>query len=147
MTQLSEHFTLEELTQSDIAVRKGLDNTPDDDSLENLKELTLYLEQIRALLGVPMHINSGYRAPKVNAAVGGSSHSAHMRGEAADFIAPDFGTPQEIAKMIINNGAIEFDQIIYEGTWVHFAISDKMRRQVMTAHFAGGHASYTSGIA
>lgn len=143
---LTEHFTLEELTHSEAAIRKGLDNTPDAETIENLRELAGYLERVRKLLGVPIHINSAYRSPKVNSAVGGSSVSAHMTGQAADFVAPQFGTPQEIAKAIIASD-IQFDQVIYEGTWVHFGIRGDLRRQALTAHFAGGKATYTQGIA
>lgn len=146
MTQLSEHFTLQELTSSDVALRKGIDNTPPEDVVSNLTELALALEQVRELLGCPMHINSGYRSPKLNAAVGGSSTSAHMTGQAADFVAPDFGTPQQIAHHIAAS-AIPFDQLIFEGTWVHFGIRGDMRRQVLTAHFSGGKVTYTQGIA
>jgi hypothetical protein len=143
---LSEHFTLEELTVSEVALRKGIDNTPNAEVIANLTELAGFLEKVRDLLGVPMHINSAYRGPKVNAAVGGSTTSAHMTGQAADFVAPQFGTPQEIAKHIIES-EIQFDQLIYEGTWVHFGIRGDMRRQVLTAHFDGGKATYTQGIA
>lgn len=146
MTNLTEHFTLEELTHSDIAIRKGIDNTPPADIIGNLTELALHLEKVRELLGVPMHINSAYRSPKVNAAIGGSSTSAHMTGQAADFIAPSFGTPQEIAIEIAASD-IPFDQLIFEGAWVHFGIRGDMRRQILTAHFSGGKATYTSGIA
>lgn len=146
MTQLSEHFTLEEMTASDVAIRKGIDNTPTPEIVANLTELAGFLEQVRELLGCPMHINSGYRSPKVNAAVGGSSTSAHMTGQAADFVAPDFGTPQQIAHHIAAS-EIPFDQLIYEGTWVHFGIRGDMRRQVLTATFSGGKATYTQGIA
>lgn len=142
---LSPNFTLDELTHSDIAIRKGIDNTPNADVTANLTELALTLEKVRALLGVPIHINSGYRGPKVNAAVGGSTTSAHMTGQAADFIAPAFGTPKEVATKIAESD-IEFDQLIHEGRWVHIGIRGDMRRQVLTAHFDGGRATYTSGI-
>ena len=143
---LSPNFTLEELTHSEIGIRKGIDNTPPADIVANLSELALTLEKVRYLLGVPMHINSAYRSPKVNAAVGGSSTSAHMTGQAADFTAPAFGTPQEIAIEIAASD-IEFDQLIFEGAWVHLSIRGDMRRQVLTAHFVGGKATYTTGIA
>lgn len=143
---ISPNFTLDELTHSDIALRKGIDNTANAEIIANLTELALTLEKVRDLLGVPMHINSAYRGPKVNAAVGGSSTSAHMTGQAADFTAPAFGTPQEIAIEIAASD-IEFDQLIFEGAWVHIGIRGDMRRQIMTAHFDGGKASYTQGIA
>lgn len=144
---LSEHFTIEELTHSDIAVRKGIDNTPNAEALANLAELALSLEKVRDLLGVPIHINSAYRSPKLNSATGGSSTSAHMTGQAADFVAPQFGTPKEIAIEIAASD-IQFDQLIFEGAWVHFGIRGDMRHQILTATFnGGGKATYTSGIA
>mgnify|MGYP001579234496 CR=1 FL=1 len=143
---LSAHFTLEEMTHSEIAMRKGIDNTPSAEVIVNLTELAGVLEQVRDLLGVPIHINSAYRGPKVNAAVGGSPTSAHMTGQAADFIAPQFGTPIKIAELIAASN-IDFDQLIYEGTWVHIGIRGDMRRQILTAHFKDGKATYTQGIA
>jgi hypothetical protein len=145
VTQLSEHFSLEEMTSSEVAIRKGIDNTPSAEVVANLTELAMALEKVRSLLGVPMHINSAYRSPKANAAVGGSSTSAHMTGQAADFVAPQCGTPQDIAQKIAASD-IAFDQLIYEGTWLHFGIRGDMRRQVLTAHFEGGKATYTQGI-
>ena len=146
---LTANFTLSELTVSEVAARNGLDNTPNGAVIENLKRLAALLEQIRSLLGCPVIVHSGYRSTAVNKAVGGSSTSAHCDGRAADFIAPAFGTPQEIAK-VIKNAGIVFDQLIYEGTWVHIAVpraDEQPRQQVLTAHFSGGPATYTEGIA
>lgn len=143
---LTPHFTLEELIFSETALRKGIDNSPSEEVKANLSELALTLEKVRELLGVPLHINSGYRGPKLNAAIGGSTTSAHMTGQAADFIAPQFGTPKDIAIEIAASD-IEFDQLIFEGAWVHIGIRGDMRRQVLTANFSGGKATYTSGIA
>lgn len=142
---LSQNFTLEELTHSDLAVRKGIKNDPDPDTLENLKTLASTLEQVREVLGTPILINSGYRCPKLNAAVGGSMTSAHVQGLAADFISPKFGTPREICLAVLKSG-IPFDQIIQEGTWVHLSVDPRMRKQALTAHFANGKATYTQGI-
>ncbi len=142
---LTSHFSLEELTHSEIAVRKGLDNTPTPEIEANLAELALALEQVRELLDCPLHISSGYRSAKVNAAVGGTGTSAHCQGYAADFTAPPFGSPKDIAEKI-RDSALVWDQLIAEGTWVHISIDPKMRRQVMTAHFAGGKVSYSQGI-
>lgn len=144
--QLSPHFTLAEFTRSELAVRHGLDNTPTGPVVENLKALAATLEEVRQLLGAPIIITSGYRAPAVNRAVGGSAMSAHCHGYAADFIAPEYGTPQEVARAIRDSG-IRYDQLIYEGAWVHLSVDPKMRRQVLTAHFNGGPATYTAGIA
>ena len=81
---LSEHFTLEEMTASQLAMRQHIKNTPTAAALKNLARLAVVLEQIRALVGKPIHIDSGYRSPPLNRAVGGSSASAHMEGLAAD---------------------------------------------------------------
>lgn len=143
---LSPHFSLAELTHSDIAARRGIPNDPPADVMEHLKTLAAGLEQVRALLGVPMVINSGYRSPDLNRAVGGSAMSAHCDGWASDFIAPAFGTPQDVAKAI-RDSSLSFDQVIFEGTWVHISFAPRMRRQVLTARFNGGPATYTEGIA
>lgn len=145
---LSSHFTLAELTNSQEAVRKGLDNSPTPEILENLRQTAAGLERVREILDEPMFISSGYRSPKVNAAVGGSRTSQHMNGEAVDFTSPNYGTPLQICQAIVSNADfIDFDQLIYEGTWVHISFSDTPRREVLTARFAGGKASYTRGLA
>ena len=144
--KLSQNFSLDEFTHSEIALRKGIDNTPPADVLANLHELASQMEKVRDLLGASLHINSAYRSPKVNAAVGGASTSAHMTGQAVDFICPAFGTPLEVAIEIAASD-IEFDQLIAEGSWIHLGIRGDMRRQVLTAHFNGGKATYTAGLA
>ena len=147
MTQLTTHFSLDELTRSDTAVRLGIDNTPSNDVLDNLKVLAQGLEKVRTLLNVynrPVLISSGYRCSALNKALHGAENSAHMYGYAADFTCPDFGTPLDIVKKIAASD-IKFDQIIQEGTWVHISFDPKMRRQVLTAHFNNGVASYTIG--
>lgn len=144
---LSAHFTLEELTASDYATRKGIDNTPTTEALSNLHLLSSGLERVRYILDSPMHINSGYRCPKLNSALGGSSKSQHMEGLAADFTAPSFGTPKEICEAIADHeDFIAFDQLIYEGTWVHVSFSDQPRGSILTAHFGNGVTNYTKGL-
>jgi hypothetical protein len=143
--QLSNHFSLAEMTASEVATRKGLDNTPPPDVIENLKLLCVYLERVRDLLSAPLIVHSGYRSVKVNTAVGGSPSSAHTKGLACDFIAPEFGTPQEVCKMILESN-IAYDQLIFEQSWTHFAIGDNMRKLVLTAHFESGKAIYSPGI-
>lgn len=134
---LSEHFTLDELTRSEVAARKALDNTPDAETISNLAELALALEKVRELLGHSIHINSGYRSAKVNAAVGSKETSAHRKGWAADFVCPQFGTPQEVCRAILNS-TIDYDQVIYEfGSWVHFSVDPQMRRMALTIDASG----------
>ena len=129
---LSAHFTLVEFTCSDAALRRGLDNTPDAETIANLTELANGMEQVRALLGHPIHINSAYRGPKVNAAVGGSKNSAHMRGYAADFVCPAYGDVSAVCRAIMDS-TISYDQLIHEfGAWVHISFDPQMRRMNLT---------------
>lgn len=130
--QLSEHFTLEEATYSETAVRMGIPNQPSSLQLENMKHAAAELEKIRALLGKPMHINSWLRLPDVNVAVGGSKISSHMDGFAIDFTCAGFGTPLEVCKAIEKSG-IKFDQMIHEfARWTHISFAPEMRGQVLT---------------
>ena len=129
---LSEHFTLEEATYSETAVRMGIPNQPSSLQLENMKHAAAELEKIRALLGKPMHINSWLRLPDVNVAVGGSKISSHMDGFAIDFTCAGFGTPLEVCKAIEKAG-IKFDQMIHEyARWTHVSFAPAMRQQVLT---------------
>lgn len=83
--KLSDHFTLEELIASDTAKAKGIDNTPTDEVIANLSVLVVnVLEPLRQYFQVPIFVSSGYRSPKLNKAVGGSSTSHHLTGCAAD---------------------------------------------------------------
>jgi len=130
--QLSAHFTLEELTRSEVALRKGLDNTPSPEIVANLTELALGLEKVRELLGYPLHVNSAYRSPKVNSAVGGSKASAHMEGYAADFVCPRYGDVNAICHAIMDS-TLDYDQLIAEfGAWVHISFDPKMRHANLT---------------
>jgi zinc D-Ala-D-Ala carboxypeptidase len=144
-TYLSPHFTLDELTHSQKAVRRGLDNTPPPDVLENLRKLAQLLEAVRTHIGRPVLISSGYRSRAVNDAVGGAVTSQHLRGQAADFIAPGFGKPATIVSHLMD-APIEFDQLINEGGWVHISWAPKPRRQVLTAHFSANGVVYTPGV-
>lgn len=143
---LTEHFTLEEMVASQVAARRRIDNRPALAVIENLRRVAAVLEQIRAAVGKPITISSGYRSPALNAAVGGARESAHLQGLAADISVSGLA-PKALAKAIIGAG-IQFDQLIYEGTWVHIGLaSGKLRNQVLTATFAQGGVVYTEGIA
>lgn len=145
MMQLTKNFSLWELCRSDYAIRKGLNNNPDPDTIERLKFLASGLQEVRDLLKVPMLITSGYRSPKVNSAVGGSITSQHMKGEAADFVAPGFGTARDICEALVKS-PIKFDQLIEEGDWVHVSFTETPRRSVLTARFPNGKAVYSQGL-
>ena len=142
---LTEHFSLAELVASQVATRKGIDNKPGPAIVTNLTRLAALLEQVRVLVGVPITVSSGYRSPALNKAVGGAASSAHVLGLAADISTAKLA-PKALA-LLIRQSAIVFDQLIYEGTWVHIALSvGAPRRQVLTAKFAGGAVSYVAGI-
>lgn len=118
--KLSEHFTLDEFTISATARRKGILNIPNDTETENLRLLCVnVLEPIRALIGIPIHIDSGFRCEALNEAVGGVPDSQHRLGEAADLIT-DL-TPEELFQKIIASN-VPFDQVIQEfNEWVHIS--------------------------
>lgn len=144
--QLTEHFTLAEMTVSETAARRGINNTPGPAALENLKRTCAVLEQVRSLVGGPIVVTSGYRGPEVNAAVGGSKTSAHMTGRAADMNRPGL-TPRQLAEKIVAS-KIAFDQIILEfDSWVHIGIAEAgktPRRQVLTINNSTG--GYVEGL-
>jgi len=146
--KLTLHFDLDEFTISQIAVRLGIRNDPPPAIVENLRKLARILEDVRAILGGAILISSGYRSPELNEAVKGSKASAHIRGLAADFTAPTFGTPRECALAIMRSH-VEFDQLIVEGgRWVHLGLSEgDQRKEVLTATFGPLGTSYSRGIA
>ena len=127
---LSEHFSLEEATHSDTAIRQGIDNQPSTVQLENMKVAAQKLEQLRAITG-PLHINSWLRLPAVNVAVGGSKVSSHMDGWAID-VSCNKLTPYQLCQEVKKAG-IKFDQIIHEfGSWMHISFAPEMRQQELT---------------
>lgn len=145
-TYLSPHFTLEELTYSENAVRLSIDNSPTPAILTNLRILASNLEKVRVILWHPMLISSGYRCPELNAKTPGSSKtSAHMTGFAADFTCAGYGTPLAICKLLAQQ-LTDFDQIIQEGSWVHISFAPENRKLLTTAHFVNGEPVYTHGI-
>ena len=144
MTNLSEHFTLEEFTYSDTAKAYGIKNTPTLVHLNTMKHTCVYLlEPLRTLLTkkfgttVYLKITSGYRGAALNAKVGGSSTSQHCKGEAADIeayykkdgkkVVIPFTTTYELIKGWVKTGELSVDQCIQEqsGTakWVHVSHS------------------------
>lgn len=127
--QLTDHFTLEELSAT---LHRGIDNTIPDVLIPKVRTLAHGLEHIRVLLGKPVIVLSGYRCLALNTLVGGAKDSQHMKGEAADFIVPAFGAPYEVC-CALEASNLNFDQLIYEGTWVHCSfVDDKPRRSVLT---------------
>ncbi len=142
--QISEHFTLAELTRSSAAQRLKLDNTPDAQALARLQVLAQMLESIRLHLGAPIIVTSAYRALAVNRAVGGVTSSDHVRGQAADIVVPQYGTPLQVARSLVPViNQLSIGQLIYEhvgaSQWVHVStrIPDRPVNRVITVTNAG----------
>jgi hypothetical protein len=153
--QLSEHFNLKEFTKSETAIRKRIDNTPNAEHAQNLKNVCeKILEPVRRHFNKPVRINSGYRGPALNKAVGGSAKSQHCNGEAVDFEIDGLPNP-DLAKWVSQN--CEFDQIILEfydpkegpnSGWVHASYTSKgtNRKQILTAVTVNGKTVYKPGF-
>jgi hypothetical protein len=124
MTHLTEHFSLEELTHSDAAVRHGWDNIPNGDEIANLTRLAQLLEQVKkAVGGKPVMINSGFRSKQVNDSVGSKDSSQHRIGCAADIRVPGM-TPRQVVDACIA-ARVPFDQIILEfDAWTHISVAN-----------------------
>ena len=139
MENISKHITYKEATRSEAANRENLDNTPDAEQLKNMKALAMYIfEPLRIWVGGPIRINSFFRAPDVNVAVGGSTTSQHCKGQAFD-LDDTFGhkTNAEMFHYIKDN--LDFDQMIWEygddtnPDWVHvsFKSNGQNRKQLL----------------
>ena len=129
---LTEHFTLEELTHTD---HREFDNTPNETELENLKRLAAFLEEVKqALGGRPVMVNSAFRSKQVNDAVGSKDTSQHRIGCAVDIRVPEL-TPDQVVKTIMASG-LGYDQLIREfDRWTHVSIPNiagaEPRKQVL----------------
>jgi hypothetical protein len=139
--QLSEHFTLEELTATS---HRQFDNTPNASEMANLVRLAAFLEEVKTVLGgKPVMINSGFRSKAVNDSVGSRDTSQHRLGCAADIRVPGM-TPNEVVKAIIASG-IGYDQLIREfDSWTHISVPDMPsrppRKQALIIDKAGTRA-------
>ena len=147
--QLSQNFSLEELTKSQTATRKGIDNTPSPTHQANLQSLcTHVLQPIRDHFSRVVTISSGYRSPELCTAIGSKITSQHAKGEAADF--EIFGVSnKELADYIHYN--VNYDQLILEywnesdpnSGWVHCSYSEgNNRRQYLKAYKENGSTKY-----
>lgn len=141
---LTAHFTLAELTASSTAQRLGLDNTPRPELVPRLIMVAEMLERIRARVGCPVIVTSGYRAEPVNIAVGGATSSDHTQGHAADIVAPEFGSATEVARLLSPLvSVLGIGQLILEGVrgkqWVHVSthVPERAINRVITITDAG----------
>lgn len=146
---LAPGFHLSEFLRSGMAARRGIDNTPKALHLANLRNLLAPgMQRVRDVLGAPVMISSGYRSQALNAAVGGSNHSQHSLGLAADFTAPGFGNPLAVCRMLLEHrNVVRFDQLIYEfGQWVHVSFSPQPRGEVLRAQHTQVGTVYSPGL-
>lgn len=166
--KLTDHFSLEELSHSSTAVRMGIDNTPPEQVVGNLRVLAAGLEQIRKVTGDHgLRIHDAYRCEALERILCAKDYAAwckihvneqsdaswatyfaakaHPQGFAADFTCDAFGNPLELVRVIRASG-IKFDKAISEGTWVHVSFAPTLRGVVMTAAFdATGTPHYSVG--
>ena len=139
---LSEHFSLDEATYSETAIRLNINNQPDERQLANMTTAAKNMEEVRNVTGA-LRVNSWLRLPDVNVAVGGSKVSSHMDGWAID-CSSSAHTPYALCQLVIKAG-IKFDQMIHEyGRWMHISFAPEMRQQELTIYKPEG--KYKLGI-
>lgn len=164
--RLSPHFWLSEFLRSETAERHGIDNSPTPAVFSRLRNNAQMMEEVRGILGTPIHITSGYRCPDLERVIVGRAFyywcarhrrspddpeawvsylegKAHPRGDASDFQSPSFGEPLKICQAIEAETNIIFDQLIWEHSWVHIGWAKEgqhPRRQVLTLMRDGGYS-------
>lgn len=124
-------FTIEELVHSEVAEARGIENAPEKDVVERLTQLVeKLLDPVREMWGEAIRVNSGYRNERLNAAVGGTRKSQHLRGEAADITTGGREGNRRLFEMIAKS-EMEFDQMIDEKeyAWIHISYSEKKNRK------------------
>lgn len=143
---MTPHFSYDELVFSQTATRLGIPNIPNKTERQNLKATAQMMEVIRAILGnYVISISSGFRCEQLNRILHGSATSQHMLGKAVDFTCRNFGDPKAVCLRIIRR-QVKFDQIIYEGRWIHISIANEPRGSILTASFGKDGINYSEGI-
>lgn len=150
---LTANFSLHELSKSETALRMGFDNTPDAEATENLRLLCeKVLQPVRDHYGKGVKVNSAYRSPESNAAVGGSKTSDHCKGMAADIEIPGVANA-DLAQWIMDN--LDYTQLILEfytpgipdSGWVHVSYDpNNLKKQELTATKVAGKTTYLPGL-
>lgn len=150
--QLTKHFTLEEFTASALAVRLGIDNTPNAKQLARITLTAQRMEAVRDVLcvaageDIPIHLTSGFRCLALNRALRSSDASAHVDGDASDFKAPKFGGPLKVARAL-EASSVGYDQLIHEfGAWVHISFADRLRGETLTIDRVGDRVRTRAGL-
>jgi hypothetical protein len=150
---LSANFSLKELTKSDFATRLGIDNTPDEETIDNLKTLCdKVLQPVREHFGKSVTVNSGFRSSETNQATGGSKSSDHVKGMAADIEIAGVANA-DLAQWIMDN--LDYTQLILEfytqgipdSGWVHVSYDpNNLKKQELTAVKVAGKTQYLQGL-
>lgn len=152
-----KHFSIRELSRSETASRKGINNTPNSSIVSALTALIdNVLDPLREKWGAPIIVTSGYRCPALNRAIGGASGSQHTKGEAADIrtLSDSREDNMKLLKCLLDSG-IEFDQVIAENVdgagrpdWIHvsFTRSRANRKKRTTMKKIAGRTTYINGI-
>lgn len=150
--KVGKHFSLDEFTVTQEGTRRGLDNTPNAEVIENIKALCeKILDPLREAIGIPIVVTSGYRSPAVNKAVGGSRTSQHVQGMAADIIVPGWTVEHVVEKIRLLG--LPVDQVIDEFTsWTHVSYvsplkirSFRNRHEFLKARKEGKKTVYSRG--
>ncbi len=131
---MGKYFTIEELSRSQVAGSRGIDNTPTAGINDNIDlMIDKLLDPVRERWGAPITVNSGYRSLELNKAVGGVATSQHTKGQAVDITVGSRAKNMELFNLILANG-LEFDQLIDESnyTWLHLSYkAEGNRNQVL----------------
>lgn len=128
-----KYFTITELCKSNTAVQKGIDNTPNQQIIDNLKQLVLnILDPLREAYGKPIIVNSGYRSVELNRAINGAKSSQHLKGQAADITGESKENNKKLFELI-QSLQLPYDQLIDEQnfSWIHVSFSDNPRKQIL----------------
>ena len=150
MENISKHISYKEATRSNTALRRGIDNIPDVEELENMKLIAeKVFEPLRKWVGGPIKINSFYRSPELNVAIGGSKKSQHCHGQAID-IDDTYGHRSNASMFHHIRYSLDFDQMIWEcgddknPAWVHisYVSEEKNRHRCLQAYKEDGKTKY-----
>lgn len=128
--KIINYFSLDELCKSDTATKNNITNIPEIKSIHNLQHLIKeVLNPLRTKFGKPILVTSGYRCKKLNELVGGVENSQHLTGSAADIVPVNRDDLQKLFDIAKEQG--NFDQLIWEGNWIHISWSENPRKQVL----------------
>ncbi len=150
MDKISDHISYKEATRSNTALRRGIENIPDVEELENMKLIAeKVFEPLRKWVGGPIKINSFYRSPELNVAIGGSKKSQHCHGQAID-IDDTYGHRSNASMFKHIRYNMDYDQIIWEfgdeknPAWVHvsYVSEEKNRHRCLQAYKENGKTKY-----